>query len=113
MSLRLLLGWNQVHKLACAGYPLRRAFLGCVVNFWFTIYNTPPVVHLSATKPNHWTLDAHQAPSLCTVALVNKTRTALHYPLPLAIDDIGVAVCTTTCSFTDLHSRACYHSFGA
>lgn len=73
----------------------------------------PPVVHLSVTKPNYRTLDAHQALLLCTVALANKARTLLHYPLPLAIDDIGVAGCTTTCSFTDPHSRIFFHSYGA
>ncbi|MFK8082471.1 MAG: hypothetical protein AB8B97_19480 [Granulosicoccus sp.] len=93
--------------------PLRRALLSCAVNFWFTVYNTPFVVHLSVTKPNIGTLVAHQALLFCTVALANKARTALHYPLPLAIDDIGVAGCTTMCSFTCPHSRLCFHGDGA
>lgn len=44
-------------------------------------------------------------PELCACALARKARTAMHYPLPFTIDDVGTAECTTTCSFTSLHSR--------
>ena len=44
-------------------------------------------------------------PNLCTRALARKARTAAHYPLPFTVDDVGIAGCTTTCSFTGLHSR--------
>ena len=44
-------------------------------------------------------------PELCTRALARKARTIVRYPLPFTVDDVGVAGCTTTCSFTDLHSR--------
>ena len=45
------------------------------------------------------------SPALCTTALARKARTELHYPLPFTVDDVGVAGCTTTCSFAGLHSR--------
>ena len=46
-------------------------------------------------------------PELCTLALAlaRKARTVAHYPLPLTVDDVGVAGCTTTWSFAGLHSR--------
>jgi len=74
------------------------------VGFWLTIYNTPLVFHLSATGQNSWILAAHQNQPFCAAALANKARTSLHYPLPLAIDDVGIAGCTTMCSLTDPHS---------
>lgn len=40
-----------------------------------------------------------ETPNLCAVALACKARTDLRYPLPLTIDDVGIAGCTTTCSF--------------
>ena len=40
-----------------------------------------------------------RTPDLCTVALAGKARTDLHYSLPLTVDDVGSAGCTTTCSF--------------
>ena len=42
---------------------------------------------------------------LCAAALARKARTDLHYPLPLAANDVGITGCTTTCSFADLRSR--------
>ena len=44
-------------------------------------------------------------PEPCTRALARKARTAAHYPLPFTVDDVGVAGCTTTWSFTGPHSR--------
>ncbi len=44
-------------------------------------------------------------PELCARALARKARTAARYPLPFTVDDVGVAGCTTTWSFTGLHSR--------
>ena len=38
-------------------------------------------------------------PIICTAALARKARTMPHHPLPLTVDDVGVAGCTTTCSF--------------
>ena len=38
-------------------------------------------------------------PVICTAALARKARTMPHHPLPLTVDDVGVAGCTTTCSF--------------
>jgi hypothetical protein len=43
--------------------------------------------------------------AFCAGALACKARTALHYPLPLTISDVGTAVSTTTCSLTGPHSR--------
>ncbi len=44
-------------------------------------------------------------PKICTGALACKARTCLHYSLPLTIHEVGIAGCTTTCSFTNLYSR--------
>ena len=44
--------------------PLRRARLCRFATFWVTKYNTPDVFHLSATRPNHRTLAAHQNPKI-------------------------------------------------
>ena len=46
-----------------------------------------------------------RTPVFCAVALACKARTDLHYSLPLTIDDVGIAGCTTTCSFVNRHSR--------
>ena len=46
-----------------------------------------------------------RTPKICTGALARKARTGLHYSLPLTVNDAGVAGCTTTWSFADLHSR--------
>ena len=54
-------------------------------------------------NPGRWLLA--RTPNLCADALARNARTILHYPLPLAPNDVGVAGCTTTCSLTDLHSR--------
>ena len=53
--------------------------------------------------PGRW-LHA-RSPAVCAVALACKARTDLHYSLPLTIHDVGVAGCTTTCSFAYPHSR--------
>ena len=46
-----------------------------------------------------------RTPVFCTVALACKACTDLHYSLPLTVDDVGLAGCTTTCSFANQHSR--------
>ena len=54
-------------------------------------------------EPGHRLLTG--TPELCARALACKARTIVRYPLPFTVDDVGVAGCTTTCSFTGLHSR--------
>lgn len=39
-----------------------------------------------------------RTPNFCTGALARKARTVLHYSLPLTVNDVGVAGCSTTCS---------------
>jgi len=78
-----------------------------------TKYNTPTVVPFPGTKPNIRTLAARRNPSVLHGCTRLKARTVPHYPLPLAIDDVGIAGCTTTCLSHDRHSRPLPYRAGA
>ena len=84
----------------------RRARLGRFAGFWPAKYDTPHVFHLPATQPMTGIEGLTPSPILCAAHLLVWLALELRYPLPLTIDDVGIAGCIATCSFIDLHSRS-------